>query len=85
MMAMVTIGRPMSPSPTLLQRCALGLWFLGLGALGLLRWWMRYSRDTHAQRDLVMQVWLWGSVGLLLVGAAWAVGVIVTRSRERKT
>jgi len=75
----------MNPSPTLLQRCALGLWFLGLGALGLLRWWMRYSRDAHAESDPVMQVWLWGSVGLVLVGAVWAISVVAARARERKS
>ena len=72
----------MSPSPTLLQRCALGLWFLGLGVLGLLRWWMRYSRDLHAEADPVMQVWLWGSVALVLVGAVWAIRAIATRTRN---
>jgi len=72
----------MSPTPTLLQRCALGLWFLGLGVLGLLRWWMRYSRDVHAEADPVMQVWLWGSVALVLVGAVWAIRAIATRTRN---
>jgi len=69
----------MSPSPTLLQRCALGLWFLGLGALGLLRWWMRYARDAHAGDDPIMRVWLWGSVALIVLGAAWSLRAFATR------
>jgi hypothetical protein len=75
----------MPQTPTLLQRCALGLWFLGLGALGLLRWWMRYSRDAQAGSDPVMQVWLWGSVALVLLGATWAVRGIATRPRRRES
>jgi len=71
----------MSPSPTLLQRCALGLWFLGLGVIGLLRWWMRYARDAHADSDPVMRVWLWGSVALVVLGAVWAIRAIATRAR----
>jgi len=72
----------MSPSPTLLQRCALGLWFLGLGVLGLLRWWMRYARDAHAESDPVMRIWLWGSVALVVLGAVWAIRAVATRMRE---
>lgn len=75
----------MSPSPTLFQRCALGLWFLGLGALGLLRWWMRYSRDLHAASDPVMRVWLWGSLALALVGAVWAIRVLALHRRVRRS
>jgi len=74
----------MSPSPTLLQRCALGLWFLGLGVIGLLRWWMRYARDAHADSDPVMRVWLWGSVALVVLGAVWAIRAIATRARGRR-
>jgi len=73
----------MTPSPTLLQRCALGLWFLGLGAVGLLRWWMRYARDVHADSDPVMRIWLWGSVVLVLLGAVWAIRAVATRARRR--
>jgi len=72
----------MSPSPTLLQRCALGLWFLGLGVIGLLRWWMRHARDAHADSDAVMRVWLWGSVALVVLGAVWAIRAIATRARR---
>lgn len=73
----------MTPSPTLLQRCALGLWFLGLGALGLLRWWMRYTRDARVEHDPVMLVWLWGSVALVVLGTVWSIRALATRSRER--
>ena len=53
----------MNPSPTLLQRCALGLWFLGLGALGLLRWWMRYSRWPLA--IVLVATLMFGAFGLI--------------------
>ena len=59
-----------APSPTpasgLLQRCALGLWFCAIAALGLLRYAMRYFRDSEHAGDAVMWLWLIGSV---LVGA----------------
>ncbi len=70
-------------SPTLLQRCALGLWFLGLGALGLVRWWMRYARDARAVSDTVMQVWLWGSLAIAVIGAYSLVHSFVTHRRTR--
>jgi hypothetical protein len=71
------------PSPTLLQRSALGLWFLGLGALGLIRWWMRYARDANAVSDAVMQVWLWGSLAIAILGVAWIVHALTTHRRGR--
>lgn len=75
----------MTPASTLLQRCALGLWFLGLGVLGLLRWWMRYSRDLHAMRDPVMQLWLWGSLALVLLGVAWTIRALALHRRARRS
>jgi hypothetical protein len=66
---------------TLLQRSALGLWFLGLGALGLVRWWMRHARDAQADADRVMQLWLGGSVGLLLLGGWLLVRALYTSRR----
>ena len=61
---------PMTDAPSLLQRSALGLWFLGLGALGLLRWWMRHARDAgSAATDPVMQVWWWGSLAIAVLAS----------------
>lgn len=57
-------GRP----PSLLQRSALGLWFLVLGALGLVRVYLRYVRDAQAAGDTVMQLWLVGSLLVLAFG-----------------
>ncbi|MBU8976475.1 MULTISPECIES: hypothetical protein [unclassified Lysobacter] len=72
-----------SAAPTLLHRCALGLWFLGLGALGLVRWWMRYARDARIWSDAVMHVWLWGSLLIMVIGALWIAGVFGTQWRKR--
>lgn len=55
-----------APAPGLLQRCALGLWFCAIAALGLLRYAMRYLRDGEHAGDAVMWLWL---IGSLLVGA----------------
>ncbi len=74
----------MATSPTLLQRSALGLWFLGLGALGLLRWWMRYARDPAATGDAVMQAWLWGSLLIAVLGSVWIARAIAAHRRERR-
>jgi hypothetical protein len=72
----------MTPPPSsLLQRSALGLWFLGLGALGLVRWWMRHARDAQADSDPVMQLWLGGSIGLLLLGGWLLVRALYTPRR----
>lgn len=73
----------MTPSSSLLQRCALGLWFLGLGLLGLLRWWMRYSRDAQVFADAVMHVWLWGSLALMAIGAVWIARGLAAHRRHR--
>ncbi|HEY5849954.1 MAG TPA: hypothetical protein VIT62_04200 [Lysobacter sp.] len=54
------------PGSSLLQRCALGLWFCAIAVLGLLRYAMRYVRDAEHAGDPVMWLWL---VGSLLVGA----------------
>ena len=72
------------PASSLLQRCALGLWFLGLGALGLLRWWMRYARDAGATSDPVMQAWLWGSLAIAALGGGWIARAIAAHRRERR-
>lgn len=78
---MPSTAMPPAP-PTLLQRCALGLWFLGLGALGLLRWWMRHARDAEAATDVVMQVWWWGSLVLIAIGVGWTARAFATHRRQ---
>ncbi len=55
-----------APASGLLQRCALGLWFCAIAALGLLRYAMRYLHEGEPAADAVMWLWLLGS---LLVGA----------------
>ena len=69
------------PSPGLLQRSALGLWFCGLSVLGLLRVYARYSRDGHALTDTTMQVWLGGSL-LLGVFGLWLLARAIASHRR---
>ncbi|ALN58961.1 hypothetical protein GLE_3617 [Lysobacter enzymogenes] len=65
-----------SPAPTpppksgLLRREALGFWFLGLGALGLVRAWMRATRHGGFETDTVSLLWLIGSAVLVVISAA---------------
>jgi len=60
---------PPPPKPGLLSREALGVWFLGLGALGLVRGWMRAARHGAFETDTVSVLWLAGSALLVVVGA----------------
>ncbi|HEY5802135.1 MAG TPA: hypothetical protein VIT90_00375 [Lysobacter sp.] len=60
-----------TPVSGLLHRCALGLWFCAIAALGLLRYAMSYIRHPEHAGDTVMWLWLLGS---LLVGA---IGVVL--------
>ncbi|GAA5077520.1 hypothetical protein [Lysobacter panacisoli] len=74
-----------SPRPAnLLQRSALALWFCGLSALGLLRFFMRVSRDPNAWTDTVMQVWLIGSLLLGAIGAWLSWRAFAAHRRERR-
>ena len=73
----------MNPMPTLFQRCVLGLWFLGLGLLGLLRWWMRYARDAQVFHDAVMHAWLWGSLALAAFGSIAILRAFAAHRRDR--
>ena len=60
---------PNAPTPTLLSRGAVGFWFLGLGALGLLRGAMRAFRHGAFAADTITWVWLIGSALILFAGA----------------
>ncbi|QWP79022.1 hypothetical protein J5226_11805 [Lysobacter sp. K5869] len=63
-------GEPPRPGGAhLLAREALGFWFLGLGALGLLRGWMRATRHGGFETETVALLWLIGSALLAVVGA----------------
>jgi len=46
----------------------LGLWFLGLGVLGLLRYGMKAARDADIASDPVAWPWLIGSVAVCVIG-----------------
>jgi hypothetical protein len=59
-----------APSPGLLRRCALGLWFCGIAALGGIEFQRAaYGNDIFAP-TLVAWLWLAGSVACALVGIA---------------
>lgn len=74
-----------SPRPaSLLQRSALALWFCGLSALGLLRFFMRASRDPDASADAVMQAWLLGSLLLGIIGLWLCWRAFAAHLRERR-
>ena len=57
-----------SPRRRSLRRFALGLWFLGLGVLGLLRYGMKAARDAEVTSDPVAWLWLMGSVAVFVIG-----------------
>ena len=56
-----------------LARHALGLWFLGIAALGFLRWWMKTGRDGGSVHAPDVMLWLAGSLVLAAAGllALW--------------
>lgn len=68
------------PTTGLLQRCALGLWFCALAALGLLRYFMGHSRHPEHAADTVMRLWLGGSILLGLVGVYLLVRALKSRN-----
>ena len=49
---------------------ALGLWFLGMAALG---WWMKIGRDAGTVQTPDVMLWLAGSIAMAAVGlvALW--------------
>ena len=56
-----------------LSRNALGLWFLGLSALGFLRWWLKVGRDAATTQPTDALLWLVGSIAMAAIGlvALW--------------
>ncbi|RZA22242.1 MAG: hypothetical protein EOP93_00755 [Lysobacteraceae bacterium] len=51
-----------------LARHALGLWFLGIAALGLMRWWMKIGRQAGAAHAPDAMLWLAGSIAMAAIG-----------------
>ena len=51
----------------------MGLWFLGMAALGFLRWWMKIGRDAGTVQTPDAMLWLAGSIAMAAVGlvALW--------------
>ena len=62
-----------SPPDSLLRRCALGLWFCSIAALGLLQFHGRAFEDGHFAPTMVAWIWLGGSVVLGGLGLALVV------------
>ena len=56
-----------------LSRHALGLWFLGIAALGFMRWWMMVGREAGSAHAPDVMLWLAGSITMAAVGlvALW--------------
>ena len=56
-----------------LARQALGLWFLGIAALGFLRWWQKTGSDASAGQAPDVMLWLAGSIAMTAIGlvALW--------------
>ena len=53
-----------------LARHALGLWFLGIAALGFMRWWMKIGREAGSAQAPDVMLWLAGSIAMAAVGLA---------------
>ena len=66
--SIVALMSPDSPRHPPLRRFALGLWFLGLGVVGLLRYGMKAVRDAGITSDPVAWLWLAGSVMVCVIG-----------------
>ena len=56
-----------------LARHALGLWFLGIAALGFLRWWQKTGSDPSDAQAPDVVLWLAGSIAMSAIGlvALW--------------
>jgi hypothetical protein len=53
-----------------LRRQALGLWFLGIAALGFVRWWQKSASDAHGPGVVL---WLAGAIAMTAIAlvALW--------------
>jgi len=62
-----------TPRDGWLARHALGLWFLGIAALGFMRWWMKIGRESGSADAPDVMLWLAGSIAMAVVGlvALW--------------
>lgn len=73
----------MSPAPKpgtrRLARYGLGLWFCGVGALGLLQFYLRAFDDGVFQPGAIAWLWLAGAVVVVVIGVA----AIVHAARHR--
>jgi prolipoprotein diacylglyceryltransferase len=72
---------PQAHSHPRLRRYALGLWFLGLGALGLLRFFAGAVRHPDFTTDPVAWLWLIGSLAIAVVGI---VAIVRARQHHRR-
>ena len=61
------------PRRAWLARNALGLWFLGIAALGFMRWWMKFAREAASAQAPDATLWLAGSIAMAAIGlvALW--------------
>lgn len=65
---------------TLLRRAAVGFWFCGVGALGLLRFYLAAFRDGDFAADSIAWIWLVGSIVVSVIGIA-----LVARAMRPRT
>lgn len=67
------MGSSAQPRRPWLARQALGLWFLGIAALGFLRWWQKTGSDASAGHAPDVVLWLAGSIAMTAIGlvALW--------------
>ena len=67
------------PTPGLLRRCALGIWFCGIAALGGIEFHRAaFAADAFAP-TLVAWLWLAGSVACALAGIALLLREVLSR------
>lgn len=64
------------PSPGFLGRAAIGLWLCGIGALGLLQFYLRALRG-QGETDIIAWLWLGGAIVVTAIGL-----VLVIRARR---
>lgn len=61
-----------------IRRNALACWLCGLAALGLLRAWMKFARDSAPD----LQLWLWFAGSLMLAGIG--IAMLLRDQRRRR-